>query len=173
MSLCSLCCSNRSVKEFSVSPAFNAVPLCIDASDFEVWFPICATESRTVRFIGTNTNSQGLFIGQTTGQVFRYFGKIQPVLGQPIGTLLRQSFSESNSVFRLPSDQTGVASSSLRLGVLIVSVFIIEPERKFESLNQGVLPCRSLCLWISISMCLNPSSSSKHSKSTCTAILTS
>ena len=48
----------------------------------------------------------------------------------------------------LPSDQTSVASCSLRLGVLIVSVFIIVSERKFESLNPDVLPCRSLRLWI-------------------------
>ena len=43
---------------------------------------------------------------------------------------------------RLPSNQTSVASCSLRLAVLVVLVFIIESGRTFESLNPGVLPCR-------------------------------
>ena len=43
-------------------------------------FPICVTESRTVSFLGTNTNSQSSVIGWTTGQVFRCFSKIQPLL---------------------------------------------------------------------------------------------
>ena len=65
MFLCSRCssASNRSVGEFSVSPAFNAVPLWMDSSDFEVWFPICAIESCTARFTGTNSNSQRSFVG--------------------------------------------------------------------------------------------------------------
>ena len=46
------------------------------------------------------------------------------------------------------ADSTSVASCSLRLGVLIVSVFIIESGRKFESLNPSVLPCRSRRLWV-------------------------
>ena len=122
--------------------------------DFEALFPICVTESRTVSFIGTSTSLQGSLFGQTTGKMFRCFSKSQPVLihGWPkqtdLHTLSRQSYSESNSVFRLPSDQTGVASCSLSLGVLIVSVFIIGPERKFESLTSSVLPSRSLRLWI-------------------------
>ena len=49
-------------------------------------------------------------------------------------------------LLRPSSDQTSVASCSLRLGVLIVSVFIFESERKSESLNPGALPCRSLLL---------------------------
>ena len=86
--------------------------------------------------------------------MFRCFSKIQPVL---IPRWPKQTdLQESNSVFRLPSDQTSVASCSLRLGVLIVLVFIIEPERKFESLTPGVHPCLSLhllkyecrCVWI-------------------------
>ena len=32
-------------------------------SDFEVWFPICVSESRTESFLGTHTNSQGSLIG--------------------------------------------------------------------------------------------------------------
>ena len=40
---------------------------------------------------------------ETTGQMFRLFSKIQPVLVQQIHALLRQSHSESNSVFLLPS----------------------------------------------------------------------
>ena len=35
---------------------------------------------RTVSFIGTNTKSQGSVLGWTTGQMFRCFSKIQPVL---------------------------------------------------------------------------------------------
>ena len=41
---------------------------------------------------------------------------LDPPLAQKICALSRQSYSGSNSVFRLPSDQTGVASCSLSLG---------------------------------------------------------
>ena len=77
----------------------------IDVSDFEVLFPICTTESRTVSFLGTKTISQGSLIGQTIGQMFPCFSKIQLILIQQVNALLRQSHSEANSVFRLPSNK--------------------------------------------------------------------
>ena len=78
VSLCSLCCTapNWSVAKFSSSPTFNAVLLWIDVPDFEVLFLICVTESRTVSFLKTNTNSPGSLIGWTTGQMFRCFSKM-------------------------------------------------------------------------------------------------
>ena len=56
-SSCSLWCiaSNWSIEWFSASPAFDAVSLWINISDFDLWFPICTTKSRTSRFVGTNS----------------------------------------------------------------------------------------------------------------------
>ena len=74
------------------------------------------------------------FAHWTTSQMFRCFSKLQPVLMQQIRTLLRQSHSESNSVFRL------------RACRIIFVRSVVTRLFTFESLNPSVLPCRSLSL---------------------------
>ena len=75
---------------------------------------------------------------------------------------MRQSYSESNSVY-----------SNWCCVLIQCSQFHITRLFKFESLNPGVLPCRSLRLWIWVLMCWSPSSPNNHSKSPCIVILTS
>ena len=79
-----------------------------------------------------------------------------------------------------PTNSPLVASISFRIKLHLSSpvfrqIFVWSGVTRlftFESLNPGVLPCRSLRLWIWISVCLNPSLSNKHSKSLNSAILT-
>ena len=94
---------------------------------FSVWFPICATESRTACFIGTNMNSQGSLIAWTTGQMFRCFGKIQLVLGQvwPLKTNRFALCCVISIKNRTPSSSNTCLSCSFSRGVLTVSVFLL------------------------------------------------
>ena len=88
-------------------------------------FPICATRSRTAHFIGTYSNSQRSPICWTAGQMFPQNDRSN----EQIWTLLRQSHSESDCVFRL----IPVCLVVSVMVFLIVSVLVLHTDTMIMS----------------------------------------
>ena len=79
----------------------------------------------------TKARSFGRQLAKCFSKIQTWFGPSMNVPNKEICTLSRQSYSESDSVFRQIKPVLSRVSSS-----------------KFESLNPSVLPCQSLRLWI-------------------------